>query len=50
MQFIGICLITKNVSGLTKFYSEVLGVAAEGDDTHMELKTKGVETEILLTL
>ena len=46
MEFIGICLITKDVLRLGKFYSEVLGVLADGDETHMELKTNGGEIAI----
>ena len=41
MKFAGICLITKNVSKLAAFYTEVLGVEADGDDTHVELITEG---------
>jgi catechol 2,3-dioxygenase-like lactoylglutathione lyase family enzyme len=41
MRFAGICLITKNVSKLAEFYTEVLGVEADGDDTHVELITEG---------
>ncbi len=36
MKFTGVCLITKNVPALVDFYSRVLGVASEGDDTHVE--------------
>lgn len=46
MEFIGICLITKNVATLAEFYSQVLGVEAEGDDEHAELKTKGAGISI----
>jgi hypothetical protein len=41
MKFTGICLITNSVPVLTKFYTKVLGVEAEGDDVHTELKTEG---------
>lgn len=41
MNFVGICLITRNVPALADFYAQVLGVRAEGDDTHVELKTHG---------
>ena len=41
MKFAGICLITKNVSNLANFYTKVLGVKADGDDTHVELITEG---------
>lgn len=46
MEFVGICLITKNVSFLTDFYSRVLNVEAEGDDTHVELNTVGAKITI----
>lgn len=46
MEIIGICLITKDVPELSKFYSKVLEVEAEGNDTHAELKTKGVDMAI----
>lgn len=46
MEFIGICLITKNVLSLANFYSEVLGVVSEGNDTHMKLKNKGANIVI----
>ncbi len=41
MEFSGICLITENVPRLRDFYSRILGVEAEGDDIHAELKTEG---------
>ncbi|MFP4017239.1 MAG: VOC family protein [Halanaerobiales bacterium] len=41
MEFAGICLITDNVSRLTEFYSRILSVEVEGDDTHVELKIRG---------
>ena len=41
MRFVGICLITKNVPKLAAFYTEVLGVEADGDDTHVGLITEG---------
>ena len=46
MKFSGICLITKNVPLLASFYTNVLGVRAEGDDTHIELKTDGASISI----
>lgn len=46
MKFNGICLITKNVSSLAQFYMKILGTEAEGDETHMELKTEGVNIAI----
>jgi predicted enzyme related to lactoylglutathione lyase len=41
MDFVGICLITNDVPALAKFYAKVLGVEAEGDDVHVELRTEG---------
>ena len=41
MRFAEICLITKNVSKLAAFYTEVLCVTADGDDTHVTLGTEG---------
>ncbi len=41
MKFVGICLVTDDVPALAAFYMKVLGVKAEGDDTHVELKTQG---------
>lgn len=41
MEFIGICLVTSNVSALTEFYTKILCVEAEGNDVHAELKTDG---------
>ena len=46
MDFVGICLITQNVRILADFYSGVLGVHAEGDDTHVEMNTKGAKLTI----
>jgi uncharacterized glyoxalase superfamily protein PhnB len=46
MEFTGICLVTKNVPVLTEFYSKVLGVQAEGNDVHAELKTEGAGISI----
>ena len=46
MEFVGICLITRNVRSLADFYSRVLGVDAEGDDTHVELNTRGAKIAI----
>ena len=40
MRFAGVCLITRNVSNLAAFYKKVLGVTAEGDDSHIELHTE----------
>ena len=41
MEFVGICLITDDVPQLANFYTEVLGIKAEGDDVHVELHTEG---------
>lgn len=41
MKFAGICLITRDVLRLADFYARVLGVEAEGDERHIELKTEG---------
>ena len=49
MEFTGICLITNNVPALAKFYTNVLGVEAEGNDVHVELKTEGAGMTIYST-
>ena len=41
MEFTGICLITHDVTTLADFYRKVLGVQAEGDNVHVELKNEG---------
>jgi len=41
MKFVGISLVTKSVTALADFYAEVLGVDAEGDETHVVLHTEG---------
>ena len=41
MNFTGICLITNDVPAMADFYVKVLGVQADGDDVHVELKTEG---------
>ncbi|MBN1401496.1 MAG: VOC family protein [Anaerolineae bacterium] len=46
MRFDGICLITQDVPRLVAFYTEVLGVPAEGDDTHAALQTQGAHLAI----
>jgi len=46
MKFTSICLVTKGVPALAGFYTKVLGVDAEGDDTHVELKTHGAGISI----
>lgn len=42
----GICLITNQVPSLSAFYQKVLGVSAEGNEVHVELKTDGVSMAI----
>ncbi len=49
MKFAGVCLITQNVPVLADFYTRVLGVEAEGDDVHTELKTEGASLAIFST-
>lgn len=49
MKFVGICLVTNNVPALADFYTKVLGVSAEGDDTHRELHTEGAGIAIFST-
>jgi catechol 2,3-dioxygenase-like lactoylglutathione lyase family enzyme len=49
MKFVGICLITRNVPALADFYTRVLGVKADGDDTHVELHTEGAGMAIFST-
>jgi predicted enzyme related to lactoylglutathione lyase len=49
MKFAGVCLITDHVRRLAEFYQAVLGVKAEGDDTHMELHTDGAGMAIFST-
>lgn len=46
MEFTGICLVTNNVPAMVEFYTKVLGVEAEGDDIHVELKTEGAAIAI----
>jgi uncharacterized glyoxalase superfamily protein PhnB len=46
VRFIGICLVTNDVTVLADFYAKVLGVSAEGDDVHAELKTEGASMSI----
>ena len=41
MEFTGICLITDDVAALARFYAQVTGATAEGDETHVELHTAG---------
>lgn len=49
MRFSGVCLITDNVPALADFYTEVLGVEADGDETHVELRTEGQSVTIFST-
>lgn len=49
MRFTGICLITADVPALARFYTQALGVAAEGDATHVELRTEGAGIAIFST-
>ena len=49
MNFTGICLVTDDVSALVAFYRAVLGVNAEGDDVHAELRTEGAGIAIFST-
>ena len=47
MKFTGICLITHDVLGLTNFYKRILGIEAEGNEIHAEIKTQGASmTEV----
>lgn len=46
MTFIGICIITENVSRLTEFYKEILQTTAEGDDSHAIINIKGAGISI----
>jgi catechol 2,3-dioxygenase-like lactoylglutathione lyase family enzyme len=41
MRFNSVCIITPDVARLRDFYTAVLGVEAEGDDTFTALKTEG---------
>jgi predicted enzyme related to lactoylglutathione lyase len=36
MRFTGICLVTEHVPTLVRYYTEILGCAAQGDDSHAE--------------
>jgi len=49
MKFTGVCLVTEDVSALARFYAALTGAAAEGDDTHMELRTEGAGLAIIST-
>jgi predicted enzyme related to lactoylglutathione lyase len=46
MKFVGVCLVTRNVPLLAQFYVHVLGAQAEGDETHVELRTAGAQLTI----
>jgi catechol 2,3-dioxygenase-like lactoylglutathione lyase family enzyme len=46
MEFLGICLITNDVPALAEFYKKTLGVEAEGNEDHAELKTEGASIAI----
>lgn len=46
MKFNGICLITRDVLALCRFYVNVLGAEADGDEIHMELKAEGTSMAI----
>lgn len=46
MEFIGICLISKNVMALTEFYCKVLNAEFIGDSSHTDIKTKGANISI----
>ena len=41
MRFNGICLVTRDVPRLRGFYTNVLQIEAEGDDTFTVLSTQG---------
>ncbi len=45
-RFDGTCLITRQVRSLANFYCMVLETEAEGDDTHMALRTTGASLTI----
>ncbi|MBI5957216.1 MAG: VOC family protein [Chloroflexi bacterium] len=41
MRFNSVCIITRDVAKLRDFYTTILGVKAEGDDTFTTLLTEG---------
>lgn len=41
MKFSNICIITENVTRLTRFYETIFQTKAEGDDIHSALSTDG---------
>ncbi|MBN1250283.1 MAG: VOC family protein [Anaerolineae bacterium] len=49
MTFASVSLITRDVPALASFYADVLGVEAQGDNEHTELKTKGAGLTIFST-
>jgi catechol 2,3-dioxygenase-like lactoylglutathione lyase family enzyme len=49
MKLVGVCLITNNVPALADYYSRILGVQAEGDEHHVELKVTGAGLTIFST-
>lgn len=46
MEFLGICIITKDVPSLVEFYTRILGAESEGDENHAEFKTIGASLTI----
>jgi predicted enzyme related to lactoylglutathione lyase len=46
MEFVGICLVTRNVPALARFYAQVLWVQAEGDEIHVDFQTAGARLSI----
>jgi catechol 2,3-dioxygenase-like lactoylglutathione lyase family enzyme len=46
MEFRGICLITRDVPGLVRFYEAVLQTTADGGDVHAEVRTDGAALAI----
>ena len=49
MKFGGICIITENVPTLVRFYSQVLGLTAEGNDIHSDFDLNGPHLSIFTT-
>jgi catechol 2,3-dioxygenase-like lactoylglutathione lyase family enzyme len=46
MRFNGICLVTRDVLRIRRFYAAILQVEAEGDDTFTRLSTQGAALSI----
>src|SRR3712207_3854021 len=46
MRLTGICIVTRDVGRLRRFYTEVLRTAAEGDDTFTALATEGAAVSL----